>query len=268
MSPYRDAPTSTPDVLICSGLDPSGGAGFLADASVVRALGGRPVGVVTGLTVQNTKGMSIYHELGGDLLRDQLAALLSDIEVRAVKIGMIGPLPTSARPLADALALTSAPVVWDPVAAPTAGDLWERELFEAALQAHLSELTRHLTLITPNRRELGLLVGTEPSSLAAATAAAEQLASTTKAAVLIKGGHFEGDDAIDILVEGGTVEHLRGARIVGDDVHGTGCALSSAIAAHLAHGRPLLEACRLAKAYVAQRIAAPVRPGRGAPAII
>lgn len=255
---------TTPDVLICAGLDPSGGAGLLADASVVRALAARPVGVVTALTVQDTQGMRSCHPVDPEVLGEQLAALLSDVEVRAVKLGLLGAAAIAPQ-LGAALALTAAPVVWDPVAGPTSGDVrFGRALFDDALRA----LGPHLTLITPNTRELELLTGTEVATLTDAVVAAEQLAARTQVAVLVKGGHLGTDEAVDVLVDAGTVEHLRTPRIAAPDIHGTGCALSSAIAAHLAHGRALLEACRLAKDFVAQRIADPVRPGRGAPAVV
>ncbi|MGH2899275.1 MAG: bifunctional hydroxymethylpyrimidine kinase/phosphomethylpyrimidine kinase, partial [Solirubrobacteraceae bacterium] len=133
-----------PDVLICAGLDPSGGAGILADARVVDELGGRPVGVVTALTVQNTTAVLETQAMGPDLIREQLEFLLSDVEVKAVKIGMIGSSEV-AKAIANALALTSAPVVWDPIVHPSRGDVrFIDSLFGHAVNA----LVPHLTLLT------------------------------------------------------------------------------------------------------------------------
>ena len=290
MSIYRDQPQSTaPDVLIVSGLDPSGGAGFLADARVVHMIGGRPVGAITTMTVQNTKGMSSAHEIDIDVLGAQLNALLSDIEVKAVKIGMLGARDI-VRVLDEALELTNAPVVWDPIAAPTRGQVsFGREVLEEALR----RLAPHIVLITPNTRELAILAGTEIITLVEAVDAAKILARVSNVAVLVKGGHVAtlaashralagqpsaslGDEnasdeveSVDALcTANGEVEYFRGPRIAGADVHGTGCALSSAIATYLALGHPLTAACREAKQFVADRIANPVRPGQGAPSVL
>jgi len=259
------AAVAAPDVLICAGLDPSGGAGLIADVRVASLLGARPVGVVTALTVQSTQGVRSSHPLDAEVVGAQLAALLSDIEVKAVKLGMLGAVDL-ARAIAGGLHLTAAPVVWDPVGAPSLGDVaFDRDGFEEMLR----ELAPHLTLITPNMNELAALTGRRIGDLDEVVAAARDLAARAGAAVLAKGGHAGGPESIDVLVEGERVERLRGPRVAsGEHVHGTGCALSTAIAAHLALGASLVEACRAAKELVAARIAAPVRPGRGASAIV
>jgi len=265
MAGERDtSAAAAPDVLICAGLDPSGGAGFLADAAIVRALGGRPVGVVTSLTVQNTEGMREAHPVDAEVLGDQLRALLTDVEVRAVKLGMLGSREI-VRALGEQLGLTRAPVVWDPVGAPTRGTGYAgRELLEGALV----DLADHLALITPNTRELGFFAGREIAALDEARRAGKELAARANTPVLVTGGHLDGDEVIDLLCDRGSVTELRGPRLPRADVHGTGCALSSAIATFLGLGHPLDEACALAKPHVAERIANPVRPGRGAPAIV
>ncbi len=265
-SPYRDThgEAAEPNVLICSALDPSGGAGFLADASVVRALGGRPVGVLTALTVQDTRGMRSCHELDRDVVGAQLGTLLTDVEVRGVKLGILGSAAV-VRELGEHLSLTAAPVVWDPVMAPTQGEVtFGGDLFQLAL----AELGPHLTLITPNSQELGLLAGTAVANLAEAVEGAKVFARIAKVAVLVKGGHLGTDQAVDVLCHEGGIEYFTGPRLQTADVHGTGCALSSAIATHLALGMPLVEACRSAKQFVADRIARAVTPGRGAPAVM
>jgi hydroxymethylpyrimidine/phosphomethylpyrimidine kinase len=265
VSPYRHTgKTERPDVLVCAGLDPSGGAGLVADVRVLSELGARPVGVVTALTVQNTTGAIGTTACDPEVVSHQLTFLLTDVEVRAVKIGMIGSIEI-AKAIANALHLTNAPVIWDPIASPTRGDLAFIPSFDDAIYA----LRPHLALVTPNARELALMSNMDVTDLASAEVAGVALAKRIDAAVLVKGGHLGSDDAIDVLLHDGGRDELHGARIPnGEHVHGTGCALSSAIAAYLAAGRGLVDACRLAKEYVAERIANPAKPGRGAPAII
>jgi hydroxymethylpyrimidine/phosphomethylpyrimidine kinase len=267
MSPYRrPADTRRPDVLVCAGLDPSGGAGFIADIRVVDELGCRPCGVITALTVQNTTGVVGSHPCDPEIVGHELTFLLTDVQVKAVKIGMIGSVEI-ARAIANALQLSDARVVWDPVMYPSRGDtpLIDEQSTADAMQA----LKPHLTLITPNKHELFMLTGLPTGSLAMAEQAAHELAKRLDTAVLVKGGHFGGDASSDIVIQpSGSRDELAAARIPsGEHVHGTGCALSSAIAAHLAHGRELVDACSLAKEAVAQMIANPVHPGRGSPAV-
>ncbi|HLL23453.1 MAG TPA: bifunctional hydroxymethylpyrimidine kinase/phosphomethylpyrimidine kinase, partial [Kofleriaceae bacterium] len=185
MSIYRDDKAAAqPHVLVCSGLDPSGGAGFLADARVVSSLGARPVGVVTALTVQNTLGVQQVQACDAELVGAQLACLLGDVEVHAVKLGILGS-PQVARELGYGLDLTAAPVVWDPVAAPSRG----RVVFDAGEFAEiLKVLTPHLALITPNIIELGLFAGGEITDRESAIAAARAvIARVGDVHVLVKG---------------------------------------------------------------------------------
>lgn len=279
MSPYRGpARPHAPDILICAGLDPSGGAGLIADVRVTSELGARPNGVVTALTVQNTTGVVGCQACDPDLIGHQLAFLLTDVEVRAVKIGMIGSTAI-AKAIANALHLTAAPVVWDPILYPSRGDV---PLVDSLFGDAITALRPHLTIVTPNARELAFMTNLPVTDLASAEAAGRALLPRLDAAVLIKGGHItpvmdpdgrhptSADEAVDILLHpNGAREELRGPRIRdGQHVHGTGCALSSAIAAYLATGRELAEACRLAKDYVHDRIANPAQPGRGAPSVL
>jgi hydroxymethylpyrimidine kinase/phosphomethylpyrimidine kinase len=277
-----------PDVLICAGLDPSGGAGLIADVRVISELGGRPVGVVTALTVQSTSVVVAVEPVSAELVGEQLELLLSDVEVRAVKLGMIGSSEV-AEAIGRALALTRAPVVWDPVLRPSRGEVsFVDDRFERALAA----LIPHVTVLTPNALELAQLTGATIATLPDALAAGRALSDRLATAVLVKGGHLGGrsthgtpgaapaerpdevtdevtDEVIDALCHAGGHELLRGPRVPGGEhVHGTGCALSSALAVHLARGASLIDACRLAKDFVASRLGAPVRPGRGAAALV
>jgi hydroxymethylpyrimidine/phosphomethylpyrimidine kinase len=265
VGPYREPPHGTaPGVLIVAGLDPSGGAGFIADTRLAAALGCRPVGVITALTDQNTVGVIAANPVDPGVIANQLSTLLTDVEVAAVKIGMIGSHDI-ARAVADALALTAAPVVWDPVVAPTRG----APLFEGDLLAALDLLAPHLALITPNAAEAGYLTGRRIHDEAAVLGAGQELRSRGVAAVLIKGGHLGGADATDYLIAHGEPVPIRGPRIpLAEPVHGTGCALSTAIACRLAHGIPLREACEQAKDLVAERLHGPVHAGRGRPSVL
>jgi hydroxymethylpyrimidine/phosphomethylpyrimidine kinase len=265
MTPYRAGAATRRDVLVCAGLDPSGGAGLIADVRVVAELGARPVGVVTTLTIQNPTGAVGAHAVDAEVVGHELAFLLTDVELAAVKIGMLGSLDV-ALAIASALQLTNAPVIWDPVLSPT------RVALPAAVPwlADAADVLRpHLTLITPNASELALLSGLATHDLAEAEVAGVALAQRLDCAVLVKGGHLAGDESVDVLLRSGERTEFRAPRIKhGVSVHGTGCALSSAIAAHLAGGVDLVAACRLAKLFVHGRITDPVHPGRGAPAVL
>jgi len=266
MSPYRrPADTRAPDVLVCSGLDPSGGAGFIADTRVISELGGRPCGVVTALTVQNTTGVVGSHPCDPEIVGHELTFLLTDVQVKAVKIGMIGSADI-ARAIANALQLSDARVVWDPVMYPSRG---ETPLIDDGYADAMQALKPHLTLVTPNKHELFMLTGLPTGNVAMAESAAKQLATRLETAVLVKGGHFGGEESNDVLIHpSGARDEIKGTRVAGgEDVHGTGCALSSAIAAYFAHGHELLDACARAKQYVATLIERPVQPGRGATAV-
>jgi hydroxymethylpyrimidine kinase/phosphomethylpyrimidine kinase len=267
MLPYRasrsEGGTSAP-VLIVSGLDPSGGAGFLADARVATLLGCRPVGVVTALTDQNSLAVVAANPVAPDLVGEQLSTLLSDVEVAAVKIGMLGNVET-ARAIGEALRLTAAPVVWDPVVQATRGDV---RLLDGDPRDALAELAPHLTLITPNADEAELLTGVRVHDEDGALVAAKKLRAMGAPAVLVKGGHLTGDQSVDLLYIDGAIP-LRGPRVRLDQpIHGTGCALSTAIACHLAMGRDLRDACVAAKEFVAERLRSPARAGRGRPSIM
>ncbi|HTJ42241.1 MAG TPA: bifunctional hydroxymethylpyrimidine kinase/phosphomethylpyrimidine kinase [Kofleriaceae bacterium] len=262
--PYREAPDIPPNVLIVSGLDPSGGAGFIADVRVAERHHVRPVGVITALTEQNTAGVLGMHDMQGHIIESQLRLLLGDIEIRAGKIGMVGSARI-AQVIGDALAMTNAPIVWDPVLAPSrgGGPLFEGNPFDA-----MAALASHITLLTPNTDEAHRLTGIAVTDEKSAIAAGKALVDKWVSAALIKGGHLGGDEAVDLLIAGGAVHRLVAPRVRGLDVHGTGCALSTSIAARLALGDDLLTACKTAKQLVAKWIAQPASPGRGSPAVL
>jgi hydroxymethylpyrimidine/phosphomethylpyrimidine kinase len=255
----------TRSVLLIAGLDPTGGAGLLADAAVCVAHGLRPVGVATALTVQDTAGVRSVNPAPAEIVGEQLRALLADVEVAAVKIGMLGGEALCAE-VADALSLSAAPVVWDPVLAPSAG---AGALYAGDPRRALALLAPHVTLATPNLAEAAALSGAPVAGVDAMVEAGRALRALGLEAVLVKGGHLPDAPAIDVLCTAAGEQKLRGERIAtGGDVHGTGCALATAIACALAAGQPLDEAAAAGKRFVAARLASPVQSGRGAPSVM
>ena len=259
---------NTRNVLIISGLDPSGGAGFIADIRLAEQLGCRAVGNVTALTEQNTKGVVAVHPVSPRELLAQLTTLLTDVEVHAVKLGMFGT-DDVADAIAEALELTSAPVVWDPILAPTRGGV---PLYIGNLATTIARMSRHVTVVTPNAIELSILTRRPLiTDVASAHDAARALHGLGLDAVLVKGGHLStsGGDATDSLITTRGDTHFPGERIaLTEPIHGTGCALSTAIACRLALGDSLTEACRAAKMIVASRIASPVHVGGGRASVL
>jgi hydroxymethylpyrimidine/phosphomethylpyrimidine kinase len=210
------------ELLIVSGLDPSGGAGFLADARMVERHGLRPVGVVAALTEQTTVGVRAVSSPGAELLAAQLTSLLSDVEVAAGKIGLIADEDCCAA-IASALALTGAPLVWDPVLRAGAGDT---PLFQGDPRRAFELLGQHVALVTPNLAEAAALAGFPVESLADMRRAAAAIAERG-VSCLVTGGHLAGDRITDVLCPaGGQPIELSGERVPGGEaVHGTGCAL-------------------------------------------
>jgi hydroxymethylpyrimidine/phosphomethylpyrimidine kinase len=252
-----------PRVLSIAGSDSGGGAGIQADLKTIAALGCYGMTAITALTAQNTQGVRAIHSVPLAMLADQIDAVVEDIGVDAVKIGMLHSADT-VRAVAAAIDRHALPsVVLDPVMIATSGAvLIDREA--------VAELVRHLfpkaVLVTPNLDEASLLVGRALDSEAAMEAAALQLLGMGARAVLLKGGHLPGDTVSDLLVTHGAQAHwMRAPRIPTSNTHGTGCTLSSAIASQLALGLPLSQAVELARDYVrgALQAGAEVRTGAG-----
>jgi hydroxymethylpyrimidine/phosphomethylpyrimidine kinase len=256
---------STASFLIVSGLDPSGGAGFLVDARVAEKNGLRPVGVVSALTEQTTLGVRAVHSPGAELIAAQLGALLSDVQVSGGKIGLVADEQCVAA-IADPLALTGAPIVWDPILFAGGGGT---PLYHGDVARAFEMLAPHIALMTPNLAEAEALVGFVVDSVKAMRHAASTIAERG-VACLVTGGHLAGDRLVDVLcAPGGTPVELAADRLPdGENVHGTGCALSTAIACRLAHGDSLEDACRAGGAFVRACLAHPVRAGRGVPSIL
>jgi hydroxymethylpyrimidine/phosphomethylpyrimidine kinase len=240
-------------VLSIAGSDSGGGAGIQADLKTFAALGCYGMTAITALTAQNTLGVSGIHGVPPEMLKAQLSAVLDDIGVDAVKIGMLHA-PEIVRTVAWALKHYQVQrVVLDPVMVATSGD---RLIAPETVQVLVDELFPLATVITPNLDEAALLRGRPIATAHELESAARDLLALGAPAVLLKGGHLPGDEVTDLLVTGaGAAQRLTSPRIASRNTHGTGCTLSSAIAAHLALGEPLERAVSLARAYILQAIA-------------
>ena len=249
MSRDRD-PVSPPVALTIAGSDAGGGAGIQADLKAMTAHGVFGTAVVTATTAQNTRGVADVHAVPADHVASQYEAVVEDFDVGAVKTGMLATAPI-VETVADLLAHLPVPVVVDPVMVAATGD---RLLSPAAEDAY-EGLIEGATLVTPNADETAVLVGEPVETPAEAEAAGRALVARGAEAALIKGGHLDegGETVVDTLVigdgseedggEGGpTVVRFENPRVATDATHGSGCALSSAIAARLARGEPLREA--------------------------
>ena len=244
---------NTPVALTIAGSDSSGGAGIQADLKTFAALGVYGASAITALTAQNTRGVAGIHVVPAEFLRAQIDAVFADLEVGAVKIGMVAQLASIAA-IADALKRWSPRhVVLDPVMVATSGD---RLLAAEAVEALRQKLIPLATIITPNLPEAAALLD-EPfaTSEAAIESQGKKLLALGCPAVLIKGGHGEGSESIDYLVRANGSVALSAPRVATQNTHGTGCSLSSAIAAELAKGAELETAVRNAKSFVSAAIA-------------
>ncbi len=254
-----------PRVLSIAGSDSGGGAGIQADLKTCSALGCYGMTAITALTAQNTRGVSGIHPVPPAFLRDQLRAVIEDIGVDAVKIGMLHA-PEIVEVVAWAIDTYRLPnVVLDPVMVATSGD---RLIAQETVQVLVRQLFPRATVVTPNLDEAALLVGRAIADPGALEAAATDLLALGAPAVLLKGGHLPGEEVVDLLAWHGTpprFERMQGTRIATPNTHGTGCTLSSAIACGLALGAPLENAVRDARAYVRGALAAgaEVRTGGG-----
>lgn len=250
-------------VLTIAGSDSGGGAGIQADLKTFAALGCYGMTAITAITAQNTQGVRAIHGVPPDMLRAQIDAVVEDIGVDAVKIGMLHA-PEVVQVVADAIRRHRLPnVVLDPVMVATSGD---RLIAQDTVGTLVRELFPLAALVTPNLDEGGWLLGRQIADEDALDAAADGLLALGAPAVLLKGGHLAGERVVDLLaLPGGDRHRLASARIATHNGHGTGCTLSSAIAAHLARGLPLVQAVQAGRAYILGAIAAgaDVHTGRG-----
>ena len=250
-------------VLSIAGSDSGGGAGIQADLKTFSALGCYGMTAITAVTAQNTCGVTGIHGIPPEMLKAQIDAVVQDIGVDAVKIGMLHS-PEVVRVVADAIGRYQLPhVVLDPVMVATSGD---KLIADETVGVLVRELFPLAEVITPNLDEAGWLLGRSIDHADRLPEAAQALLGLGARAALLKGGHLPGDWVVDLLaVQGSGTQRLESARIATHNGHGTGCTLSSAIAAFLALGEPLPLAVQQARAYILGAIAAgaDVTTGRG-----
>ncbi|MGI9424057.1 MAG: bifunctional hydroxymethylpyrimidine kinase/phosphomethylpyrimidine kinase [Hyphomicrobiaceae bacterium] len=248
--------------LTIAGSDSSGGAGIQADLKTFCAFGVYGASVLTALTAQNTRGVQDVHAVPAAFVEAQIESVLSDLDVGALKTGMLATadiVGVVARRLAASAAI---PTVVDPVMVATSGDVL---LQPDAVAAVRDELLRTATVVTPNLGEAAQLLSIPlASSNEDMVAQAKDLLSFGSRAVLLKGGHSGSDRAADVLVQaGGTVEWFDAPRIDTENTHGTGCTLAAAIAAGLARGQDIAQAVKAAKDFLTRAIQAGVALGIG-----
>ena len=250
--------TTPARILIIAGSDSGGGAGIQADIKTVTMLGGHAMTAVTAITAQNTLGVTAVHPIPAETILAQIDAVVADIGVDAVKLGMIGS-PFAARLVANRLAglkkeRPDLPIVFDPVMVATSGS----SLADDATIDAFGALMDIATIATPNIPELRRLAGDEDP-----IAGALQLVSKHGCAVLVKGGHEEGDVIADALIETDNMTSWQGQRIETTSTHGTGCTLASAIATFLARGDSLSSAVDRARTFVRVALLAAPKLGGG-----
>lgn len=243
------------NVLSIAGSDPSGGAGIQADLKTFSARGTYGMAALTALTAQNTQGVTGVHAVPAAFVAEQIRTIFADVRVDAVKIGMIAnagiaeAVADVLRPYRDTL-----PIVLDPVMVAKGGSPL---LASDAVDAVIYRLMPIATVVTPNLPEAAALLG-EPvvTTREAMATQAERLKQLGPRAVLVKGGHLESEDSPDVLADATGLHWFEGERTLTKNTHGTGCTLSSAIAAELAKGASPAEAVAIAKSYLAGAIAA------------
>lgn len=244
----------TPIALTIAGSDSSGGAGIQADLKTFSALGVYGASVITALTAQNTQGVAAVMAVPADFITAQIQAVASDLAVTATKTGMLASR-VNVIAVADAVrAHGLAPLVVDPVMVATSG---ASLLDEDAVEAMRTRLIPQASLLTPNLAEAARLLGRPlATDTDAQRSQAQALLALGAEAVLVKGGHAEAGEAIDVLATRNGVEAIALPRLATRNTHGTGCTLAAAITALLATGAPLTDAVRRAKRYLWEALAA------------
>ena len=244
--------TNVPRILIIAGSDSGGGAGIQADIKTITMLGGHAMTAITAVTAQNTQGVTAVHSVPTETVMAQIDAVIEDIGVDAIKIGMIGSPFTALHIAARLEKLEGTPIVFDPVMVATSG----ATLADDPTVGAFGRLMDVATIATPNLPELKRLTGQDDE-----VAAALELVSRHRCAVLIKGGHEEGDALADALIEEDNMTSWQGQRIDTTSTHGTGCTLASGIAFYLGAGLPLAQSVERARLFV--RMALHEAPGLG-----
>jgi len=240
--------SATPICVTIAGSDSGGGAGIQADLKTFSALGAYGASVITAITAQNTRAVTAVHDIPADIVTAQIDAIFSDLAVDAVKIGMLS-VPATIEAVAAGLATFGKPIVLDPVMVAKSGD---RLLSPEAVSTLRERLLPRATLLTPNLPEAACLLDCDiAQNEAQVIEQGKALLTLGTGAVLMKGGHADGGECTDLLIRDGMPPFkLTAQRIATRNTHGTGCTLSSAIAAGLAKGLSLEEAFAAAHAYL------------------
>lgn len=243
-----------PNVMTIAGSDSGGGAGIQADIKSFSANGVFGTSVLTALTAQNTLGVTAVHDIPVDFISEQMKAVFSDIEIKAVKIGMLSQIPVIEAVAGGLKKHAASNIVFDPVMVTTSGDPL---LAEEAVDAIKSILMPMADLLTPNLHEAAKLTNTNlATNDEAMIEQANMLLKQGAKAVLVKGGHSETEECSDLYMSNSEQHWITAPRIHTDNTHGTGCSLSSAIAANLAHSMDMLTAIKKAKKWLSGAIAA------------
>jgi len=229
----QDAPVSPPVVLTIAGSDSGGGAGIQADCKTIEAGGAFATSAITSVTAQNTRGVQDSHRLPIDQIEAQIDAVLDDFDVAAVKTGMLATSEVVETVVEYADRLPN--LVVDPVMVAASGD----RLLDSGAESAYEELITEATLVTPNADEAAVLTGIDPDNEGEARTAGQRLLEMGVDAALVKGGHVPNPEVTDVLATQDGVRTLRHPRVDTGSTHGSGCTLSSAIAARLAHGDDL-----------------------------
>ncbi|WP_313614982.1 bifunctional hydroxymethylpyrimidine kinase/phosphomethylpyrimidine kinase [Agrobacterium sp.] len=239
--------------LTIAGSDSGGGAGIQADIKTFSALGTYAASVLTAITAQNTKGVTAVEDISVPIIVAQMDAVFSDLDVNAVKIGMVSRSQTI-QAIAERLQHYQRKVVLDPVMVATSGD---RLLQQDAIETLREVLLPLASIVTPNLPEAALLTGLPIATDQAGKARqAESILKAGASAVLIKGGHGSGPESTDILFDGNEMHAFTAPRIATTNDHGTGCTLAAAVTAHIAKGHSLTEAVQLSKDYLQKALIA------------
>jgi hydroxymethylpyrimidine/phosphomethylpyrimidine kinase len=251
--------TSTARILVIAGSDSGGGAGIQADIKTVTMLGGHAMTAITAVTAQNTLAVDCVHPVPAEMVIAQIDSVASDIGIDAVKIGMIGSAFTAGQVAARLESLRAEqpdlPIVFDPVMVATSGSV----LADEAVIASFGKLMKLATIATPNLPELKALTSEEDP-----VAAALHLVGEHGCAILVKGGHEEGEAVADALIETDNMTSWQGKRIDTTSTHGTGCTLASAITVFLAQGNSLTTAVARAREFVRIALLDAPKLGKGA----
>ena len=237
--------------LTIAGSDSGGGAGIQADLKTFAAHGVYGVSAITAVTAQNTRAVSAVEALSPGIVAAQIAAVVDDFEVAALKTGMLANAAIIGAVSRVLRVSRVGPLVVDPVMVAKSGD---RLMDAGALEALTRDLLPLAAVVTPNLPEAGVLAGITVRTLDDQREAARRIVALGARAVVVKGGHAQSSEIVDVLFDGQTFTEFRGERVPGTSTHGTGCTFSAALAAQLALGRGIQEAIPLAQAYVAKAI--------------